>query len=57
MLKTKLKDWLVTLLKKIKSSINIKHLSFSFDVFTNKVLNFLASWWHILTIGIALIIF
>ena len=57
MLKTKLKDWQVTFLKKIKSSINIKHLSFSFDVFTNKVLNFLASWWHILTIGLALIIF
>ena len=57
MFKTKLKDWLAKTIERIKSAIANKHLSFSFDVLINKILNFLTSWWHILTIGLALIIF
>ena len=57
MLKTKLKDWLAKIIEKTKSAIAGKRLSFSFDVLMNKTLNFLTSWWHILTIGLALIIF
>ena len=57
MLKTKLKDWLIKVIKKIKATITNKSLSFSFDVLSNKILNFLASWWQILTICLALIIF
>ena len=57
MLKIKLKDGLKQSAERIKSAIATNRQSFNFDVFSNKVLNFLASWWHIITLALALIIF
>lgn len=57
MFKTKHKDWLLTIFTRTKNFFwSTKH-HMNWEIITNKILNFLTSWWHIVTITLALILF